>query len=390
MTDKTTKIVIGIAVILVIVLLGMLVFQSKTNTQISGNIGAVQNIQGTTKESIKIGFVGPLTGDVSVIGQQNKAAIEMAVDEINSKGGINGRKIEMIFEDGKCNAKDAASAGNKLINVDKVNYIIGGECSGETLAIAPTAEANHVLMISPISSSPDVTKAGDYVFRNYYSDNDAGKALAQRMYNDLGYRKVAVLWSINDYAEGYSRVFRDEFTRLGGQIVFQEKFTQGTSDLRAPLTKLKSTDAEAIVFLEYTAGQITFYKQREELGIKLPVFGSDTSTDTEVQKAIGKAFDGTRYVLAAESYTPEFAQRIKDNTGENIQLGSPQAYDAVYILKQAIETAGDDSTKVKDYLYKMPAFYGEAGKTEFDENGDLKGPTYVMWEIQNGKPVLVD
>jgi branched-chain amino acid transport system substrate-binding protein len=388
MIDKTTKIIIGIAVILAIALVAMLVIGS--NPEVSGNIPAVNNIEGTSKESIKIGFVGPLTGDVSVIGQQNKAAIEMAVDEINSKGGIDGRKIEMIYEDGKCNAKDAASAGNKLINVDKVKYIIGGECSGETLAIAPTAEANKVLMISPISSSPDVTKAGDYVFRNYYSDNDAGKALAQRMYKDLGYKKVAVLWSINDYAEGYSRVFRDEFTRLGGQIVFQEKFTQGTSDLRAPLTKLKATDAEAIVLLEYTAGQITFYKQREELGIKIPVFGSDTSTDPEVQKAVGKAMDGTRYILAAESYTPEFAQRIKEKTGEDIQLGSPQAYDVVYILKQAIETTGDDSTKVKNYLYKMPAFHGEAGKTEFDENGDLKGPTYVMWEIQNGKPVLLD
>ncbi|MFH1801951.1 MAG: ABC transporter substrate-binding protein [archaeon] len=388
MIDKTTKIVIGIAVVLAIVLIGMLVLQPGTENA-TGNIGAVDNIKGTT-EPIKIGFVAPLTGDVASIGLGVKAAVEIATSEINSKGGINGRQIEIIYEDGKCNAKEAAAVGNKLINVDRVRYIVGGVCSGETLTISPTAEANKVVMISPGSSSPDVTNAGDYIFRDYQTDNDAGKALARKIYNELGYKKVAVLWSINDYSEGYSKVFREEFTRLGGQVVFKESFTQGTSDLRSALSKVKTSDAESIVFLEYTAGAITFFKQKKELGIDLPVFAGDTMGDPEIYKAVGTAADGTRYVLSKDSYTEEFKAKMKSKTGEgSVQIGSPQGYDAVYVLAQAIEAVGDDSTKVKDYLYKMPAHYGESGKIEFDENGDLKESFFVLWEVQNAKPVLL-
>lgn len=384
MVDKTTKVIIGIAAVLAVAVIIMLIFSS-TDPSVTGNV----TNNGGSKEVITFGFVGPLTGDISFIGQQNKAAIEVAVDEINAEGGIDGKQVKVIYEDGKCNAKEAAAAGSKLINVDKVDYIIGGECSGETLAIAPLAEQEKVLMISPTSSSPDVTNAGDYVFRNYNSDNDAGKWAARKLY-DLGYRKVAVLWSINDYAEGYSKVFRDEFTSLGGEIVFQEKFEQGTSDLRTTLSKVKSSDAEAIFFIEYTAGSITFFKQKQELNINLPVFGTDTQSDPEIVKAVGSAADGAKYVLAAESYSAEFTQKIKDKTGESVIIGSPQSYDAVYILKQAIEAVGDDPTKVKDYLYTMPAYHGEAGETKFDENGDLAEAAYVLWEIKNGQSVLIE
>jgi branched-chain amino acid transport system substrate-binding protein len=246
-------------------------------------------------------------------------------------------------------------------------------------------------MISPISSSPDITNAGDYIFRDYQTDNDAGKVLARKAYNDLGYRKVAVIWSINDWAEGYSRVFRDEFTRLGGQVVFQEKFTQGTSDLRSVLSKVKSSDAEAIVVFEYTSGSITFFKQKQELGINLPVLGGDTFTDPEIYTGVGKAADGARYILAKDSYSEEFKAKIKAQTGDDsVQVGSPNAYDAVYILKNAIRSVGDDPTKVKNWLYTMPPYKGESGIIQFDENGDRLNPEFVMWKIQNGKPVLLD
>ena len=117
-----------------------------------------------TKETIRIGAIGPFTGDAAVYGQSEKNAIELAVQEINLDGGINGKKLEVIYEDGKCNGMDAATAAQKLINVDKVDIILGGVCSGETLAIAPLAEANEVLVFSSFSSSPDVTNAGDFIF----------------------------------------------------------------------------------------------------------------------------------------------------------------------------------------------------------------------------------
>ena len=161
-----------------------------------------------TTEPIKIGFVGPLSGDVANLGQNIRAAVEVARDEINNQGGINGRKIQVIFEDGKCDSKAATAAGNKLINLDKVKMIVGGVCSGETLAIAPMAEKNNVILISPASTNPKVTQAGDYVFRLIPSDSFQGKFAAEYMYNTLGKRSIAVLYTKNDWGVGVSNVFK--------------------------------------------------------------------------------------------------------------------------------------------------------------------------------------
>ena len=109
---------------------------------------------------IKIGWIGPLTGDLASLGQDAEKATEVALDEVNAAGGINGRPLQLVPQDSKCNPKDASDAGNKLINVDKVSVILGGLCSGETTAVAPVAEQNHVVMISPCSSAPNITFLG--------------------------------------------------------------------------------------------------------------------------------------------------------------------------------------------------------------------------------------
>lgn len=396
MIDKTTKVFIGIAVVVVIALIIILAL-GFSGSETTGNFGNVPNsnvntnIVGSNQQSgvIKFGFVGPLTGDVSSIGQQSKAATQLAVEEINAAGGVNGKKLQIIFEDGKCNAKEAASAGSKLINIDGVNYIIGGICSGETLAIAPVAEQSRVLMISPTSSSPDVTNAGDYIFRDYINDNDAGKVLAQRVFND-GYKKVALLWSLSDWGDGLSSVFLGEYENLGGKVVYKDSFVQGTNDLKSIISKIKSSDAEAVVLFEYTTGAITYFKQKQELGLNLRTYGTDTFVDPTISETVGDAFEGTRYVITVNSLSDGFKDRMMEFTGDtDILLGSSQSYDAVYILKNAIEAVGDDTTKVKDWLYGMPTYQGESGSIKFDANGDLKNPKFDLWEYKDGAPVLI-
>jgi len=338
---------------------------------------------------IKIGFVGPLTGDVSFIGQQTLSAVELAVEEVNTAGGINGRMIELIVEDGKCNAKDASTAGNKLISVDKVKYIIGGECSGETLAIAPVAEANQVVMLSPVSSSPSVTDAGDFIFRDYMSDNAAGKKVAEVIYNS-GATKVALLHSLNDWADGVSSVFATEFEALGGEIVVDESFEQGSADLRNVVTKVKASDAEAVALFEYTNGAITYFKQAEELGVNLPTYGGDTFADPAIADGAGAAFDGAQYVAPANFATDEFRAKLLARSGDDdLVVGTPNAYDALYIFANAIEAVGDDSVKVKEYFYVMEPYQGESGLISFDENGDLTEAPLAVNEIVNGKSVVV-
>src|SRR3989344_4743654 len=168
--------------------------------------GIVAYSKNTKQESatgpIKIGVVLPLTGDAAVYGEPARNVYQMAVDEINKAGGVNGRELSLVVEDGKCNGKDAASAAQKLVNVDNVKVIIGGICSSESLAITPIAAEKKVAVFSPGSSSPALTNYSPYFFRNYPSDASQGKVLAEIAYNDKNWRKVAFLQEQTDYALG--------------------------------------------------------------------------------------------------------------------------------------------------------------------------------------------
>lgn len=353
--------------------------------------GSTQVVKKSTADAgeIVFGAVGPLTGDVSVVGLNNKIGVELAIEEINAAGGINGKTLKVIYEDGRCNAKDASNAGNKLINVNNVKYIVGAACSGETLAISPLAEEQKVIMMSPLSSSPDITEAGDYIFRDYVNDNDAGRVLARKMFAKQ-HRKIALLYGLNDYARALAAVVEKEFTKLGGEVVIEESFAQGTTDLRSVLTKVKSSDADSIVMLEYTTTLVAFAKQRKELGVELPFYGADTYSDPALIEQAGAAFDGAKYVLLKDSSSSEFKAKIRAKTGgEDVQVGTANAYDAVKILAKAISTVGDDTTKVKEWLYGMPAYRGESGSIKFDRNGDLEDVRFEMFEIQNGESVLI-
>src|SRR3989338_615073 len=154
---------------------------------------------GTGDGTIKIGFIGPLTGAAVSYGTDMLHAVQMRVEEVNAAGGINGRIVELVTEDGRCTGNDAASAAQKLIHVDKVVAVIGGACSSETLGAAPVAETAKVVQISPISSAPDIKDAGDFVFRTIPSDAKTGISTAAYIV-EQGYRGVAMVSENTDYA----------------------------------------------------------------------------------------------------------------------------------------------------------------------------------------------
>lgn len=173
---------------------------------------AASTTKPATGEAIKIGAILPLTGDGAAYGVPLQKVAQIAIDKVNKEGGIDGKKLEFIWEDGKCNGKDAASAVQKLINVDKVKIIYGGFCSSETLGIAPIAEQAHVVVLSPGSSSPDITNAGDYIFRNYPSDSSQGAILAE-VAKGLGLKKIGMLTEQQDYTVGIQKAFKAAFEK---------------------------------------------------------------------------------------------------------------------------------------------------------------------------------
>jgi branched-chain amino acid transport system substrate-binding protein len=341
---------------------------------------------------IKIGFIGPLTGGVSSLGQNSKAAVEVALEEINSNGGIDGRLVEVIFEDGKCDGKAGADAASKLINIDKVSVILGGLCSSETSAFANIIETAKVPSLSYCSSAPTITSAGDYVFRNYPSDLFQGVVAADYVKNKLNKSKVAILYTKSDWGNGLADSFEKKFTEIGGTVVAKEGHEQTSRDLRTQLSKIKASNPDLIYFPGYTEQTITGLKQMSEMKISVPVFGGDNWDDPKIYKDSGLASEGIMFTAPKANSTEDFKAKMKVKVGsDDIVVCSPYAYDGLKILSQVIGKVGTDSTAIKDELYKTVFTGGISSKEiSFDQNGDPKSATYSVKVVKNGKAEIVE
>lgn len=368
--SKPTKIIITLIIVVIVVLIIVFSFQKKE------------------EETIKIGFVGPLTGDGAAWGLIEQKSTELAVNEINNKGGVNGKKLEVIYEDGKCIGEGAVSAVNKLININKVKIILSS-CSGETLPIAPVTERNKVILLATYSTNPTITNAGDYVFRNAYSDADIASMAAQTIIKK--YKRIGVITELTDYAVGVRDAFRDSFRSLEGEVV-EENFEQESRDIKTQISKIKSQSIDAI-FVNPTSPVtgIVILKQLKELNYEGQVYGNFFGSSKEVQTLLEA--DGMIYfadpIVKESNLKKEFFEKYKARYGEIPDLEYPAAtrYDAIYILKKAIEFCnGDKDTDcIRDYLYEIENFTGVLGTYGFDENGDLAGIKPSVSQIKNGQ-----
>jgi branched-chain amino acid transport system substrate-binding protein len=312
------------------------------------------------------------------------------VDETNAAGGINGRQIEMVYEDGKCDGKAAALAAQKLVTVDKLQLIVGGACSGETLAAAPIAEQSKVLLISAASSSPLITTAGDYIFRVYPSDLGFASQLTGLLRNK-SVKKVALVSEQTDYAQGLRNAFLSNAKDAGMTVVADENFATDISDFKAIAGKLNSAQAEAIFINPQTpAGAVRIIKQLRDLGNTTQVYGVGIFSNDEFAKS-GKFVDGMIILdIAAASNKAlgdKLALNFKSKFGHDSAFPtfSNATYDTLGIVKGAISKAGYDATKIKDYLYTMKHYVGVIGNISFDTNGDPVGiNSYIVKQIKDG------
>lgn len=351
-----------------------------------------QTQSGTADDTIKVGAILPLTGERTSYGIPMQKVAQIVLDEINGNGGVNGKKLEFIWGDGKCNADDASQAANKLINVDQVKIIYGGFCNGETLAIAPIAEQAHVVVLSPGSSSPDITNAGDYIFRNYPSDSTQGKILAEGA-QKMGFKKVGIIVEKNDYTLGIQKVFEEQFQLAGGDAV-TENYLQDETDLKTPLLKLKSEGVDALFVDPQTPAKADLiFKELEEMKWDVKLMANDVVAGyQDLINKYAKFVDGM--IVAEFTYdkeNPDFkklAEKYKEIAGKELPYGTnaSTAYDAVYIIREGLAKVGNDADAFKDYLYNIQDRKGLGGTLTIDENGD---PTngYSLEIVKNGKVI---
>ena len=195
------------------------------------------------EDPFRIGVMESATGPGETYGRVAIQAKQMAVAEINAAGGINGRMLELVVEDEKCNAQDSITAYNKLTDVDGVKIILGTSCSGAMLGAAPLAEADGVILFSGLATNPDIADAGDYIFRTSMNDAQVGVDTGNVLWAD-GVRTLATITEATDYAEGVRRTSVAQFEERGGTIVGEERYASDVTDFRSQLTKLIGADPD--------------------------------------------------------------------------------------------------------------------------------------------------
>ena len=338
---------------------------------------------------IKIGVSMPLSGEAASYGEAGRAGLQLALKEINDSGGVNGRPIELIYEDDKCDST-GASVFQKLTSIDQVTAIIGPVCSaaaGPGLPIARTA-GTPTLLIG--ASAPGLAGGDDSIFSDYASDSLQGKFVAEYVYNKLGKKKVAVLYVKNDWGQGLQQVFSDRFKELGGTIVFNEGAAQDATDVKSLLIKIKAAQPDLIYLPAYPALAVVTLRQMKDLGIKIPVMGGDALVGKEFLTS-GVA-DGVMYVTGAVGNPDAFQAKVKAVSGSNavINIITPLGYDALKILAQVIGEKGTGAKAIISGLKSLNYTVGVSFPViSYDQNGDLSKATYDVSIVKGTTPEIV-
>ncbi|MCF7812274.1 ABC transporter substrate-binding protein [Candidatus Gracilibacteria bacterium] len=353
-----------------------------------------QETSSSSNEPLKIGAIAPMTGDGAVYGDMQQKVLQLKTEQLNQSGGLNGREINIVLEDGKCNPADSSRAAQKLIGIDGVSVILGGFCSGETLGAAPIAERKQVILFTGVSSSPEITHAGDFIFRTSPSDTTQAEVLAN--YANENFEKIGMLAEQTDYALALAQTFAEKFQ---GELV-EEQYLSTESDFKTRITKLKNENVEAL-FLDPQTGPKyeIILKQLQEQGWDTPILQNEIATGSTETIAKFKDFLSEKGTVGANFVAPDspklkkFMQQYSAKYNEELPYTNYAAgiIDSFDILMQTLQKIDDptNTKKIRDEFYAMKNFPGIFGDLNFDENGDVN-ITYSLFKFDGEKFVLLE
>jgi len=351
---------------------------------------------------LKVAVLAPLSGPVPTFGVSTRDGALLAINEWNAKGGVLGMKITPIVEDSQCTPDPAVNAANKVINQDKVHYIVGEVCSKASIPISEIANAAKVIQISPTSTNTAVTvdKSGAtkaYIFRACFIDPFQGKVGATFATNSLKAKKAFIMFDqSNDYVKGLAEAFEATFTQLGGTIVGKESYDGAKdTDFSAILTKVKVAKPDMVYLPDYYNVVNLAAKQAKAKGITAPFMGGDgwDSSDLDVKAADGgyytNHYDASDPRPEVQDFIKAYGAAYKDdkNNAKVPDALATLAYDATNILLTGIKNAAADNTdKVKTALEGI-SFNAVSGKVTYDaQHNPIKGA--VIIHVTGGKKVF--
>lgn len=341
--------------------------------------------------SVKVGVIGPFTGDVASYGELVRNAAELACEEVNAEGGINGKVLKLIYEDTEGLPEKAVSATKKLISLDKVSAILGATTSSATYAAGVEAQSKKVVLFTPISSADNISTIGDYVFRLAPYDSLQAEIVADWVLKS-GHKKAAILHVNNDYGVGLANAFKNSFESSGGTIVIVQSFEQGATSMRAQWQNIKSSTAEAVFAPAYPVEAASILIQRKELALNIPLFGTDPYHDPTVLATAKEATEGVFFTDVAEGSGKawnEFLANYEQKYGSKPNIVAAESYDTVKLVSEIMNKIGITSEDIQQGLAEIQGYIGATGLIEFNENGDCVTKSFNKYMIKNKSYSLI-
>lgn len=332
-------------------------------------------------DTIKVGANLEMTGGSASYGISSKNAIELAFKEINEKGGINGKQLELVVADNKSEAAEATNAMQKLVSQDNVVAVIGPNLSSSVIAASAINNSAKVLDIAPMATNPYVTvdqasgKTKDFNYRTCFIDPFQGTVMAKFATAELGVSNAAILIdNSSDYAKGLAQFFKENFVKEGGAVTAEESYLQKDTDFKATLTKIKATNPDFLYVPGYYQEVGLIVKQARELGMNMPIAGGDGWDSAKMPEIAGAAALNNTYFSSL--YSPEDSSDINKNFvaayekayGQKPDVFAALSYDSALLVAEAIKNAGStEPAKISEAMAKINGFSGVSGSVTFDD-----------------------
>jgi len=337
-------------------------------------------------DTIKVGEFASLTGSEATFGQSSHKGTQLAVDEINAGGGVLGKKIELLTEDNQSQAGQSATVVRKLISSDGVVAMLGEVASSRSMEAAPICQESKIPMISPASTNPKVTEAGDYIFRVCFIDPFQGTVMADFARRTLHLTSVAVLSDVkSDYSMGLAKFFKAGFADGGGKIISDQNYSGGDKDFNAQLTAIKAANPDGIFVPGYYTEVGLIALQAKQLGLNVPMFGGDGWESSSLVPIGGAALEGDYFSthFSPEDSSPTVQSFVKNYkakyNNETPDAMAALGYDSAMMLADAMKHAGStDGAKVRDALAAEKNFPGVTGNITMDANRNASKPAVIL------------
>ncbi len=339
------------------------------------------------EETIKIGAIFPITGDLAQYGEYGMRGMEIALQEF--KEDHPDVDVTIIVEDDMGQPKTAGSAVRKLRDIDRVDMIIGSMASGLTLSVASEMEKSKIVMMAPTSTASEVTNAGDYIFRTCVSDAFEGGRMAEYIQENFIQKKLGVVYINNDYGVGLKKNFIEKCSELGVTIQYETGYDANTKDFRTIINNLKSRNID-LIYIVAQKEQVEFFSQCKQLNYKPQITASTMLEDEDVINKLGTFMDGALYTYRSydptrqDSVVVRFVRDYQRKYGTTPEYYAASTFDATKVCLYAQYEYKKTNLGLKDYLYTIKELQGVMGTIEFDKNGDVT-QGFSIKTIRNGK-----